>query len=84
MQRKDHAMAPDKIMHLIVGIFLGLLAGFYRLIGLFLAWAIVVGWEVWQAATGSGTPEIADIIYGGLGVTAAWLLVRYIRRKKLK
>lgn len=77
-------MAPDKVKHLIVGIIMGIFAGFYNLIGLFLAWAVVVGWEVWQAATGSGTPEIADIIYGGLGVTVAWLLVRFIIKKRNK
>ena len=55
-------MGKDKILHLIVGIVMGLVLSLFSVVGLFLGWAVIIGWEVFQAGTGSGTPEVLEVI----------------------
>jgi hypothetical protein len=72
----------DKLAHLFVGIALALLFVFGRM-GLFIGWAIIIGWEVWQAGSGTGTPEVADILWGGIPFTIVWFIAyTYFKKKK--
>ena len=65
----------DKLLHLIVGAIMAFFFIFGRIAGLFIGWAVIIGWEVWQAASGTGTPEVADILWGGIPFTIVWYIL---------
>lgn len=75
-------MKIDKQKHLIVGLLMGFASGFAGISGLLAGWVIIIGWEVQQALFDTGTPEIADILYGIVPFTSIWLILFIFNKEK--
>jgi hypothetical protein len=60
---------------------MALFLSMFNIIGLLLGWAIIIGWEVWQAGSGTGTPEVMDILFGIVPFTAVWCLLFFSNRR---
>lgn len=66
--------APDKMAHFIAGVLLFAAGHFISIpVGLFLAFAYALGKEIYDYASGKGTPEWMDFVY-----TVAGGIVGYI------
>jgi len=77
-------MQEDKQKHLIVGGIMGVFASILGWWGLAVGWVIIIGYEVQQALFDTGTPELADILYGGITFTVVWAVGMVIRKKKVR
>lgn len=74
-------MGKDKILHFIVGILMALFLSLFNVLGLFLGWGIIIGWEVWQWLAGTGTPEVMDIVFGIIPFTVVWCIMYFSNKK---
>jgi len=63
---------------------MGLIFGFLGIWGWVLGFVIIVGWEIQQYVFDTGTPEVADVIYGIVPFTILWLIgyLNYYTRNK--
>lgn len=69
-----YTIPQDKANHFIAGVLLFAVGHFISVpVGIFLAVAYAVGKEMWDYASGKGTPEIMDAVY-----TIAGGMVGYI------
>ena len=75
-------MQPDKQKHFIIGAVMGIFFGVLGIWGLLIGWLIIVGWEVQQALFNTGTPELLDIVYGGVPFTVLWFIGYFVFRRK--
>lgn len=74
-------MGKDKILHFIVGAIMGVFLSLFSFVGLFIGWAIIIGWEIWQGVSGTGTPEVMDIVFGIVPFTVVWAIIYFSNKK---
>ncbi len=81
-QAEDFSFKPDKQKHLFVGLIMGFVFSYLGMTGLLIGWLIVVGWELFQGWSNTGHMEFADIVYGGIPLTIAWVIGYLAFRKR--